>query len=156
MMTTIFMVVTFVFMIFLLLMPGVLLAKRMVEGISGRTMTACEWILALIPGFNLTIPRKALYNSATSVWIVYSLFTVNMIFRFISLAEFIPLVVSMVSLVLTWILLVVTWVFTGFILSDMAECVGLGISVKIMSFLVPPLAEFFIAKQCPILSEEDE
>lgn len=156
MMKTVFMVITFAIMIGSLLMPGVMLAKRMVEGIGERRMTAGEWVLAFIPGFNLTIPRKVLYNSATSVWVVYSLFTVNMILRLVSLLEFVPLVVSLVSLVLTWVLLIVTWVFTGFILSDMAECVGLGLSVKIAAFIMPPLAEFFIAKQCPLLDEEDE
>lgn len=157
MIRTVFTVIFFLVVLGALWMPGFLLAIRMVKGIEGREPEIGDYILACIPGFNLAVARKALYNSATCVYVVYGLFIVNSVLRVISLAEFVPVLISLISLVIMWVMILVVWGFTAYLLIDMANCVGCGFVVKALSVVFPPVAQYCIAVSCPNMEElEDE
>lgn len=147
--------------------PGFMCARNMVKAVSERNPTVGENIMAIFPGLNLVVVRKQLYGSAKIVWAMFIPVIIAAILR---IALFFTMEVAagayliFVYFAFFYGSMVVWWLIQGYVLADAATMIQSGMFVKILAFVMPPVASYFIGRDCiPMMraamagmEEEDE
>lgn len=137
----------YIILAFVVLYPPAFLAMRTIEAISQRKPTTGERILCCVPILNIGIVRKQLYNSYKIVVIPFAILLVAIIFRAVSifLVAQVPVLI-MVSSVAMLLSILACWICFSIVIADLANCIGKGLFVKVLAFVLPPLAQFLLAK----------
>lgn len=138
------------------LVPGVMMSVRLARGVEARTLTIPEMILSVVPGFHLMIARKILYDSVVLPAVTFSVAVIVFILNFIIQSVLTVPLLNISFVIATWIVMLIAWIVQGYIIQDAAACAECGILVRVVSFIMPPLAEFFVAKNCPLLEIEED
>lgn len=139
-------------LLFILWYPGFILARNMVKAVSQRKPTVAENFTACIPILNIAVARTQLYGSANIVHIPFVLTILTTIVRYILYYAFpTAITANLISLLITWIIYIYTWLILGYVLWDMCICIQAGILTKLLCFVMPPLAEWGIGRDCVAL-----
>lgn len=159
-MQVIFSIIFMVIIVAALYSPSIMIARNVMKGVEQRELTVGENVLSFIPVYNITLARTALYGSATWMIVLYSITLVFAIITSIlslSGVDMLMLVAFFMSIGL-WVMIAICWFITGFVVQDIGACLGCGMATRIISFLVPPVGEFFVAKASPKLEygEDDD
>lgn len=131
--------------------PGFMCARNMVKAVSERNPTVGENIMAIFPGFNLAVVRKQLYGSAKIVWAMFIPFIITIILR---IALFFTMEVAagayliLVYFVFFYGSIIIAWAIQGYVLADAATMIQSGMVVKVLAFVMPPVASYFIGRDC--------
>lgn len=151
MLNTIMIYIALVLFAVVMWFPGFMCARNMVKAVSDRNPTAGETIMAIFPGLNLAVVRKQLYGSAKIVWFMILQFLIPVILR-------IALMFTMESPAGAYIFLAYsftfygvilsTWIIQGYVLFDAGNMIQCGTLVKLMAFIIPPLSQYFIGRDC--------
>lgn len=139
--------------------PGFMLSRNMIKALSlksdvdgsvkSRKASGGEIVQCCIPVVNLGLVRGLLYGSAKIVYIPFGLTIFAVITRFILYLAF-PnaIMLSFISLIFTWIMIVVSWVVNGYVLWDIGTCTQASTFSKILAFILPPLSQYIIGRNC--------
>lgn len=158
MMQTIFSMIFIVIIVVALYSPSIMIARNVIKGVEQRELTASEKVLSFIPVYNITLARTALYGGATWMIVLYSItlvFAVITSVLSLSGVDMLMLIAFFMSIGL-WVMIIICWFITGFVVQDIGACLGCGMATRIISFLVPPVGEFFVAKASPKLEYDED
>lgn len=146
-MTKFYVIMFYIILAFVILYPPAFLAMRTIEALSQRKPTIGERIVCCMPGPNICVIRKQLYNSCMLPKVAFGVLVTAIIFRIVTMVmiEVIPVAFVWSSIAMIFSI-VLCWICFSIVIADLANCIGKGLFVKVLAFVLPPLAQFLLAK----------